>query len=210
MSESQKYEGKDITIHFDPDRCIHSGRCVHGLPDVFRANTEGAWIHPDKADADTLAKLIETCPSGALFYTRKESSEQHPALNTITVEADGPLTIHADYTLNGIKPDSPRTTLCRCGASKIKPYCDASHTETGFRDSGDVPLFNPDEKQKSGTVDIKTLKDGPLYLLGPHQICDSKGNTARICKKSALCRCGGSKSKPYCDGSHTAIGFKSE
>jgi len=136
--------------------------------------------------------------------------EQIPAINTIKVETDGPLTIHADYSMNGIKPDSPRATLCRCGASRIKPWCDGSHESIAFADSGDVAIFNPDEQLDTGTVAIKPLKDGPLYLVGPHQICDAQGNTARVCKKSALCRCGASKNKPYCDAAHAAIGFKAE
>ena len=210
MSKSQTYKGKDITVYFDAPRCIHAGRCAHGLPDVFKPDVKGPWINPDAVDAGTLAKLIETCPSGALRYEMTNRPEQTPAVNRVTVERDGPLTIHADYTLNGNKPDSPRTTLCRCGASKIKPYCDGSHKEVCFSDAGEVARFNPDEKQDAGNVDIKSLKDGPLYLVGPHQICDTEGNTARVCAKSALCRCGASKNKPWCDGSHASIGFKSE
>jgi len=206
----QEYKGKKISVFFESARCIHAGRCVHGLPEVFQAGVKGPWINPDAADADKLAQLIETCPSGALRYERENDKEQEPASNRVIVEADGPLTIHADYTLNGIKPDSPRTTLCRCGASKIKPYCDGSHTDAGFSDAGDVPSFNPDEKPESGRVDIKTLKDGPLYLVGPHCLCDTNGKMARVCAKSALCRCGASKNKPYCDGNHAAVGFKSD
>lgn len=211
MSKPQKYEGKDITVYFDGPRCIHAGHCVRGLPEVFQSGVQGPWINPDATDADTLASLIESCPSGALRYQKEiENSEKAPAENRVIVETDGPLTIHADFTINGEATDSPRATLCRCGASKIKPWCDGSHTEAGFSDEGAVALFNPDEQPKSGSVDIKTLKDGPLYLVGPHQICDRAGKTARVCSKSALCRCGASKSKPYCDGSHAAIGFQSE
>ena len=124
MSRAHKYPGKEITIYFDAARCIHAGNCVHGLPDVFNTGTKGPWIKPDGCDADAIARLIETCPSGALHYERASGNEATPEMNTITVEAGGPLLIHADYTLNGITPDSPRTALCRCGASKIKPWCD--------------------------------------------------------------------------------------
>ena len=207
----QKYEGKEITVYFDAPRCIHAGRCVHGLPDVFRANVPGPWINPDAADADTLARLIESCPSGALRYERKSGSrEAAPATSSITVEADGPLTAYGDFTINGEAQPAPRATLCRCGVSKTKPWCDGSHAEAGFSDAGDVQPFNPDEEPQTGSVDIKTLKDGPLYLAGPHSICDSDGKVARVCAKSALCRCGASKSKPYCDGSHAAVGFTSD
>ena len=207
----QKYEGKEITVYFDATRCIHSGKCVHGLPDVFRANVKGPWINPDACNANTLARLIESCPSGALRYeTKHGASEAAPVINRVTAEADGPLSVHADFTINGEAQPSPRATLCRCGASKTKPWCDGSHSDAGFSDAGHVQPFNPDENPESGTLDIKTLKDGPLYLVGPHVICDASGNTARVCGKSALCRCGASKNRPYCDGSHAAVGFSSD
>jgi len=211
MSKVQAYEGKEISVFFHAERCIHAGKCVHGLPEVFRANVEDPWINPDAVDAETVAKLIETCPSGALSYARRDSeSETAPATTSVMAERDGPLTVHGDFSINGQAQPSPRATLCRCGASKTKPWCDGSHTEAGFTDAGNVPPFNPDEKAEPGAVDIKTLKDGPLYLVGPHSICDADGKTARVCAKSALCRCGASKSKPYCDGSHAAAGFSSE
>ncbi len=210
MRKVQKYEAKEITVYFDAARCIHAGKCVHGLPHVFQTDVKGPWIYPGAADVNSLARLIETCPSGALRYEMRNNTEQAPAINTISVEKDGPLTIHANYTLDAMKPDSPRTTLCRCGNSKIKPYCDGSHAEIQFTDSGEVAAFNPNEKQETGNVDIKPLKDGPLYLVGPHHLCDAHGCTARVCTTSALCRCGASKNKPWCDGTHTSIGFKSE
>ena len=120
----QVYEGKNITVHFEARRCIHSGKCVHGLPAVFRANVKGSWIDPDAADADTLAALIHTCPSGALSYRRGDgkAEEVAPAINVITIEKNGPLVVHADFSLNGEKAECFRATLCRCGASKNKPF----------------------------------------------------------------------------------------
>ena len=211
MGKKQKYEGKDITVCFDAGLCIHAGNCVRGLPDVFRASQKGAWVFPDEADAAGLAALIETCPSGALTYTRSDgTSEQPPEKNSVTVERNGPLNLHANYTLNGETPDSWRASLCRCGASRHKPWCDGSHGMAGFRDSGDIQPFNADTELAAGSLDIKTLKNGPLYIEGPLYICDSEGKVARVEKKIALCRCGASKNKPFCDGSHAAIGFKSD
>lgn len=39
--------GKEATIHFDAQKCIHSRICVLLHPDVFVPNVVGAWIHPD-------------------------------------------------------------------------------------------------------------------------------------------------------------------
>ncbi len=212
MSNKQHYEGSMIAVNFDSSRCIHAGRCVKGLPDVFRPDSENEWIFPDAASADDIAVLCDTCPSGALSYQRSDggADEAKPEINTFTVETDGPLTVHADFTLNGENPGGFRASLCRCGASQNKPWCDGSHTESGFSDSGDVPPFNPDAETVSGSVDIKLFKDGPLFLVGPASIRDSHGQTARVCDKCVLCRCGGSRHKPYCDGTHAEIGFESE
>ncbi len=211
MSKKQTSEGKDITVHFDARRCIHSGNCVRGLPEVFRAGVKGPWIFPDQAEADALAALIETCPSGALTFDLKNGlAEKKPAWNTITVEVNGPVSVVADFTLNDEEQDSYRATLCRCGASQNKPWCDGAHKQTGFEDAGDVPVFNPDAELASGKLNIKTIKNGPLLLEGPHQICKAGGETARIDNNIALCRCGASKNKPYCDGSHAAIDFQAD
>ena len=45
-------EGKEATIHFDAERCIHSRTCVLSHPDVFVPNVQGAWIHPDAQPVD--------------------------------------------------------------------------------------------------------------------------------------------------------------
>jgi CDGSH-type Zn-finger protein/uncharacterized Fe-S cluster protein YjdI len=211
MSKKQTSKGKDITVFFDPQRCIHAGNCVRGLPAVFRAGARGAWIFPDEADADALAALIETCPSGALSYDLRHGlAEKKPELNTITVEIDGPIAVVADFTLNDEEQDSYRVTFCRCGASQNKPWCDGAHKQAGFTDAGNVQIFNPDGELPGDMLKIKTIKNGPLFLEGPHRICSANGETARVDNKTAICRCGASKNKPYCDGSHATIGFQAD
>ena len=54
-------------------------------------------------------------------------------LNTAEVRENGPLAFHAPLQIAG-QPAGYRATLCRCGASKNKPFCDGSHWELGFRD----------------------------------------------------------------------------
>lgn len=211
MSKKQTSKGKDITVFFDSQRCIHSGNCVRGLPAVFRAGAKGVWIFPDETDADALAALIETCPSGALtFDIRNDLNEKKPELNTITVEVNGPITVVADFTLNDEEQDSYRATFCRCGASQNKPWCDGAHKQAGFEDAGNMQPFNPDAELPVGVLKIKTIKNGSLFLEGPHRICNANGETARVDNKTAICRCGASNNKPYCDGSHAAIGFQAD
>lgn len=65
----QTYEGKGITVTFDPNICIHSGVCVRGLRKVFDV-TRKRWVDVSAATADEIAAQIEKCPSGALQYSR--------------------------------------------------------------------------------------------------------------------------------------------
>lgn len=54
---------------------------------------------------------------------------------------------------------------------------------------------------------IRIRPDGPLIVEGDFTLVDENGNETEPVKK-ALCRCGGSTTKPYCDGTHSKIGFK--
>ena len=57
------------------------------------------------------------------------------------------------------------------------------------------------------TVTIKIRDNGPFLVDGEFKLVDANGNEVPI-KKTALCRCGGSTTKPFCDGTHSKIGFK--
>lgn len=67
----RKYSGEAIDIFFNGSVCIHSGVCVRGLHDVFDTNRR-PWILADNAPAGEVAALIDSCPSGALKYIRKD------------------------------------------------------------------------------------------------------------------------------------------
>ncbi|WP_462137423.1 CDGSH iron-sulfur domain-containing protein [Candidatus Mycalebacterium sp.] len=57
---------------------------------------------------------------------------------------------------------------------------------------------------------IQILKDGPIIVSGDFEVLDSNGNKIECGDKSALCRCGESSSKPFCDGTHKKNGFRDE
>jgi CDGSH-type Zn-finger protein len=60
-------------------------------------------------------------------------------------------------------------------------------------------------------VEIKTRENGPYRVQGPVRIIDADGNEFDLSDKGeviALCRCGGSTTKPFCDGTHSKIGFE--
>jgi CDGSH-type Zn-finger protein len=58
-------------------------------------------------------------------------------------------------------------------------------------------------------VSIRTRENGPLLVTGPITLVDHEGNVFELGGKEtvALCRCGQSKNRPFCDGSHKACGF---
>jgi CDGSH-type Zn-finger protein/uncharacterized Fe-S cluster protein YjdI len=203
--------GKQVTIRFNAGRCIHSRHCVLGRPDVFVPNVAGEWIHPDRATPQEAVEIAHQCPSGAIQCEAADGSamEHAPIVNTVRVRENGPLAIHAPITLDG-QPQGYRLTLCRCGASANKPFCDGSHAAAGFTATGEpAPVESKALEQRDGPLSITAATDGPLHLVGHAEIVTGTGKTIKRCTEAWLCRCGQSKNKPYCDGSHKAAGFRS-
>jgi CDGSH-type Zn-finger protein/uncharacterized Fe-S cluster protein YjdI len=210
MSEAiEEVCGKSATIRFDGERCIHARRCVIAQPGVFKANVEGAWIDPDAASVEDLIFVALNCPSGAIQITRRDggAEEAAPLVNTIAIRENGPLAINAPIELAG-QTIGTRATLCRCGASNKKPYCDGSHVGSAFVASGE-PATKPSEilASRDGGLRITPYANGPLGISGNVEILSGTGRTVDRVQATALCRCGASKNKPYCDGTHKAIGF---
>jgi len=209
MAETHEYRGERIVIRNKGERCIHSRFCVLGRPDVFVPNVDGYWIRPDAQSADAIAAQVTQCPSGALLFERLDggAQEQPPGVNTVRVWENGPLAFHAELDVAGDKT-SYRATLCRCGQSKNKPYCDHSHVEAGFTATGE-----PESRQseplsiRNGPLKVSPLKNGPLQVEGAIEICAASGRTISRDTKAVLCRCGQSAKKPFCDGTHKKIGF---
>ncbi len=72
MSESEKpYTNGEITVIWKPGVCIHSGKCVQGLGEVFNVKNR-PWISMEGASTDRIIRQVEQCPSGALSYVRNE------------------------------------------------------------------------------------------------------------------------------------------
>ena len=207
----QEYRGKEIVIRFDGDKCIHSRNCVLGQPDVFDAGGK-PWIKPDGSNAANIAALLHTCPSGALTYERLDGGEpeQPPAVNALRIRENGPLAVHAELVIGG-QPVGFRATLCRCGASKTKPFCDGSHTAVGFSASGEAATQESQPLAlRNGPLKVSPQPNGSLKVEGALEICSGTGRTITRTTETWLCRCGASKNKPFCDGSHKKIGFTAE
>jgi CDGSH-type Zn-finger protein/uncharacterized Fe-S cluster protein YjdI len=206
----QEYRGGKIVVRFEGGKCIHSRNCVLGRPEVFQANVPGEWIKPDSVTPEEVVMTAMACPSGAITYERIDGGAQEapPPVNVLRVRENGPLAIHADIRI-GNEASRHRATLCRCGASKSKPYCDGSHNEAGFLATGEPPTQASEPLVvRNGTLAVKLIKDGPLRIIGSLELVSGTGRTLNRVQETWLCRCGESKNKPYCDGTHKKNGFK--
>jgi len=204
-------EGQALTLKFEAQRCIHARFCVTGAPTVFLANVRGPWIHPDTVDVERLAAIAQECPSGAIQYRRKDGrpDETAPPVNLAAIREGGPYAIRGRLQIDG-EFAGFRATLCRCGASKNKPFCDSSHHEIGFAATGEPASGVTDMLPvRDGVLAIDPQADGPLQVRGNLEITSGTGRVVARVTAATLCRCGGSSTKPFCDGTHARIGFRS-
>jgi CDGSH-type Zn-finger protein len=138
----KSYVGKEIIIHDNRKICSHAAECVNNLPSVFKLNAR-PWINPDAAEIEEIINTIRKCPSGALSYSIDgvEYRDQNERKPLVTVSKDGPYLVTGGINL--VVEDNIRYaegtskehyTLCRCGASNNKPFCDGMHRVINFKD----------------------------------------------------------------------------
>lgn len=210
------YNGKAIDVTYNKARCIHVGACIRGLPRVFDPGSR-PWVMCDNSTADKVAAVVEQCPSGALHYTRKDGgpAEVPDAENALLVSHNGPLFVRGALELvlpDGSVSHETRLTLCRCGASTHKPYCDNAHLRVRFEDpSPRIPSaeLEADRPDASGPLRIEPQQDGPLEFRGNLRVLNAAGVAAGCSTEATFCRCGHSGNKPFCDGSHVTARFSS-
>lgn len=208
------YESEDITIEFDSKRCLHSAECVRNLPSVFNPDNK-PWVTPEEASAEQIKEVVHHCPTGALHY--KGDEEELPARqNTITIVPDGPLYLRGDIEIQNAEGETlledTRIAVCRCGASENKPFCDNSHKEIDFEapasfDKDKLRPTDSGETSQSKLI-LKLMDNGPILLEGTYRVHSIANETANSSKNAALCRCGQSSGKPFCDGTHKEVGFE--
>jgi CDGSH-type Zn-finger protein/uncharacterized Fe-S cluster protein YjdI len=213
--QDRVYTGENADVTYSLRRCIHAKECVTRLSTVFNLD-QRPWIQVGATDGDVLADTVERCPSGALHHIRKDggAAEATPVENRITLWPNGPIQIYGDLHIVAAGVDvenETRATLCRCGASQNKPFCDNSHQKIDFKV---VEAATPDTLPVSiiegGTLNIDALPDGPLQVTGSVRIVDVTGAELFAGDSVRLCRCGGSAKKPFCDGTHLHNGFQAE
>ena len=147
----------------------------------------------------------------------------------MTVASDGPLYVKGDLRIGGATGEPGgsaaeearveyRAALCRCGESANKPFCDNTHHECGFSDTGDVDAGrgtlvdgdNAGETVIAGPLAIRPAPNGPLLFGGAVELRSGDEATRILVESPALCRCGHSRDKPFCDGTHFSVGFQAD
>lgn len=147
----KEYKNSQIIVHWFPEICAHPGICLKKLPEVFNLNKR-PWVNVDGATPEEIIEVIDQCPSGALKYSLPEGSQvdpkiasgigninfekTHPATVKIRVKANGPLLIEGSSVVFGIDGkmlrEGAKLSLCRCGLSKNRPFCDGAHKKQGW------------------------------------------------------------------------------
>ena len=129
--------------------------------------------------------------------------------NELLVTSGGPLKMTGNIALineNGSVTHANNLTLCRCGASKNKPFCDDQHLDIEFFDNGSIDqLSDWMPVSRPQTITVTCVKNGPLKFRGYLRIYNKKGQEC-ITIGGALCRCGKSSKKPFCDKNQGCAG----
>jgi len=164
---------------------------------------------------ETAAKEAESTDEKALdrWFLEQRGGKRVPkrleVANELLVTSGGPLKMTGNITLineDGNVTHANNLSLCRCGAARSKPFCDDQHLEIEFLDGGAVaqmsdwmPVTRPQ------TITVTCVKNGPLKFRGYLRIFNKKGQEC-ITMSGALCRCGKSSKKPFCDNKQSCSG----
>lgn len=141
----KEYTKDDVTVVWQPKKCIHSAICWKGLPNAFNPKQK-PWITLKDVTKEEIIEQVKKCPSGALSIKNDVTDSQNAdADNTanvseqteIVVLKNGPLKVKGSLSLklkDGKEEAQTEVYLCRCGQSENKPFCDGTHNKCGFKD----------------------------------------------------------------------------
>ena len=138
MAREKEYTNGEVTIVWRPNLCFHAKNCINGLPSVFDYQSR-PWIKPEGANSQEIIDQVKACPSGALTYYMNAEGKPEVADTVegvqLTVIPNGPVLFEGPLKItmaDGSEEITKKGALCRCGASRRKPFCDGSHKKIGF------------------------------------------------------------------------------
>lgn len=129
----QVYDSKNVTVTFNRSICAGSANCVKKFPEIYTSESEN-WIHPELGTLENIIQSVKDCPSGALSYTlNKDCQLESCQKEKIDIIKNGPIQVRGPIDIKIEKWSSfankTKFTLCRCGSSQNKPFCDYSHAK---------------------------------------------------------------------------------
>lgn len=135
--------GVPVTVSYTPVLCTHAAQCQARAAAVFNPSQK-PWIQPENGTLEGILDVIAACPSGALRVSVGEHPTQHMTTGdvAIVVEKDGPYhvtNVPLEAEFNGAGASRAKYSLCRCGLSKNKPFCDGSHYDEKWSDESSHP-----------------------------------------------------------------------
>ena len=130
----KSFPGSGLTLTDDITLCSRAGFCNDEVTDVWERMQTSA----DPAVRSRIEEIVARCPSGRLALAREDRAPVEPTFEpAIVVERDGPYWVRGGASVEsaGGEPWETRNrmTLCRCGGSANKPFCDGTHEDIGFR-----------------------------------------------------------------------------
>jgi uncharacterized Fe-S cluster protein YjdI len=161
FSGGRRYKNNDITVFWKPSACIHASYCYRELIEVFDPGRR-PWVDMDGSTTERIIEVVNLCPTEALAWKWNDEEKNNlvekdqlnhikfrrPELMNVTeadpdkelvsvkIMTDGPLIIKGNFTFmyDGNKKEvrDNMISICRCGASDHKPFCDGQHRKIGF------------------------------------------------------------------------------
>lgn len=154
-SGERKYKNKDITVFWKPSSCIHASTCINELPTVFTTDKK-PWVRMEGGSTSEIIEIVDRCPVDALTWKYNDLEKNDPIgiehpnhvknrrktlmvddnvgpskAISLRVMDDGPFIVNGSFYLereSGVKTKFNGTvSICRCGKTKLPPFCDGSH-----------------------------------------------------------------------------------
>jgi len=146
----KQYSSDQLTVHWYPELCSHSAKCLRLLPQVFDQDRR-PWIDISAASAEEIIRTIDRCPSGALKYSLPPDSALDPALAQgvgwidyallhpptvrLRLVPEGPFLVEGTVEITELDGTpvriGSRFALCHCGLTTNPPFCNNNHNRRG-------------------------------------------------------------------------------
>ncbi|MEO1550878.1 MAG: CDGSH iron-sulfur domain-containing protein [Pseudomonadota bacterium] len=138
IAYSGDVDGSAVTVSYTPVLCTHAAQCQARALQVFNPAAD-PWIQPANGTLQSILDVIAACPSGALRVSIGDVLPQHMTTGdvSIAIEKNGPYhvtNVALEAEFNGVGASRAKYSLCRCGLSKNKPFCDGSHYDAKWTD----------------------------------------------------------------------------